>query len=191
MAESTRWTRIMLAGALTGAVLFALTEQHRDEGRAELQAERKQAAAKVTPERLVIPSLSLKAPLMQLGLTSSGAVELPPFDKPKTAGWYSGSAVPGDPGASVIIGHVDTKTAPAVFYRLRDLRKGAVVKVSRSDGKVAKYQVDSVQEVPKTDFPTERVYTTDGLRLVTCGGVFDRASHQYRDNIIVYASLVK
>jgi LPXTG-site transpeptidase (sortase) family protein len=189
MGEGTRWTRIMLAGALTGAVLFALTEHHRDDGRAE----KKQAAApaKVTPERIVIPSLSLKAPLMKLGLTSSGAVELPPFDKPKTAGWYSGSAVPGDSGASVIIGHVDTKTAPAVFYRLRDLHKGAVVKVSRSDGKVAQYTVDSIQEVPKTDFPTDRVYTSDGLRLVTCGGIFDRASHQYRDNIIVYASLVK
>ncbi|HEY9522706.1 MAG TPA: class F sortase [Thermopolyspora sp.] len=184
MAESPRWTRIVLAGALTGAVLFALTDHDKDDRDAAA------LPARVTPQRIDIPSLSLKAPLMKLGLTKAGAVELPPFGKPETAGWYTGSAVPGDSGASVIIGHVDTKTAPAVFYHLRDLRKGAIVRVSRSDGKVAKYQVESIQEVPKTEFPTDRVYTTDGLRLVTCGGAFDWARHQYRDNIIVYASLV-
>ena len=59
------------------------------------------------------------------------------------AGWYTGSAVPGEKGASVIVGHVDTKTAPAVFYKLRHVRKGEIVKVERSDGKVVKYKVDS------------------------------------------------
>jgi LPXTG-site transpeptidase (sortase) family protein len=180
LAVSSRW--VIVAGIVTGLALFAAN------GDQEPQRSAKRPAP-VVPKRIDIPSLSLKAPLMKLGLDSAGDVQLPPFDKPSTAGWYTGSAVPGDPGASVIIGHVDTKSAPAVFYRLRDLRKGALVKVVRSDGKTADYRVDSVERIPKTDFPAERVYTEDGLRLITCGGPFDWSHHQYRDNVIVYASL--
>ncbi|WP_246238616.1 class F sortase [Acrocarpospora corrugata] len=166
---------------ITGLVLVAISKP-----RTEQIATRSAAV----PERIDIPALAIKAPLMKLGLTGAGDVELPPYEKPKVAGWYTGSAVPGDDGASVIIGHVDTKSAPAVFYRLRELRKGATVKVLRSDGKTASYQVDSVAQIPKDEFPARSVYTGDGLRLVTCGGDFDWKNHEYRDNIIVYASRV-
>jgi LPXTG-site transpeptidase (sortase) family protein len=181
MAESSRWLRIVVAGAVTGFVLVAVNRQSAEEP----------ARAAVVPERLDIPSLDLSAPLMKLGLTGDGEVELPPYEKPKTAGWFRHSAVPGEEGASVIIGHVDTKTAPAVFYRLRDLRKGQVVRVRRSDGKAVEYRVDAVEQVDKNRFPTRKVYVDEGLRLVTCGGAFDWAKHEYRDNVIVYASLVK
>ncbi|GAA0395578.1 hypothetical protein GCM10009530_53890 [Microbispora corallina] len=180
MAVSSRW--VIVAGVVTGLALFA-ANGGGDDRKADTPS------STVVPKRIDIPSLRLKAPLMKLGLDDAGDVELPPFDRPTTAGWYTGSAVPGDPGASVIIGHVDTKTAPAVFYRLRDLRRGAVVKVERSDGKTAEYEVDSVERVPKDRFPAERVYAEDGLRLITCGGDFDWSHHEYRDNIIVYASL--
>jgi LPXTG-site transpeptidase (sortase) family protein len=182
-----QWRTVVVAGVITGTVLSAIAGRDRQEQRAEPEPTR---AAAVTPRRLDIPSLKLKAPLMRLGLTAEGDVELPPFDKPQVAGWYEGSAVPGEKGASVIIGHVDTKTAAAVFYRLREVRKGAEVRITRSDGKVARYRVEKIEQVPKERFPAERVYTEDGLRLVTCGGVFDRSRGQYRDNIIVYASRV-
>ncbi|WP_424529090.1 class F sortase [Sphaerisporangium viridialbum] len=180
MADSPKWLKIAVAGFVTGTIMFALTGRERD-------ASVPQAKAAI-PKRLDIPSLKLTAPLMKLGLSGDGEVELPPFEKPAMAGWFDQSVVPGDSGASVIIGHVDTKTAPAVFYRLRDVKKGAVVKVLRSDGKVAQYKVDSIEQVAKDRFPAERVYVEDGLRLVTCGGVFDQKTHEYLDNIIVYAS---
>ncbi|WP_239162267.1 class F sortase [Acrocarpospora phusangensis] len=166
---------------ITGFVLVAIAKPQTEPAAAP-------ARSSAVPERIDIPALELKAPLMELGLTGSGEVELPPYEKPKVAGWYKGSAVPGDGGASVIIGHVDTKTAPAVFYRLKELRKGADVKVLRSDGKTISYTVDSVQQVAKERFPASSVYTGEGLRLVTCGGTFDWSEHEYEDNIIVYAS---
>ncbi|MEU7899491.1 class F sortase [Nonomuraea sp. NPDC049152] len=179
-----RFSRVILAGAATGLVLvaFGRTLQVRDE---------EATSSSVVPESIEVPAIDLDAPLMKLGLTKGGEVELPPYEKPKVAGWFKHSAVPGERGASVIIGHVDTKTAPAVFYKLRQLRKGQLVKVSRSDGKVAEYKVDSVEQVGKDRFPAERVYTEAGLRLVTCGGNFDYARHEYEDNIIVYASPVR
>ncbi|MFC0864773.1 class F sortase [Sphaerimonospora cavernae] len=183
MAVPTRW--VVVAGIVTGFAMFVLAGPQDDTESGTAQPRR---ASYVVPERIDIPALKLQAPLVKLGLTTEGDVELPPFDKPSAAGWYTGSAVPGDPGASVIIGHVDTKTAPAVFFHLRDLSAGAAVKVLRSDGMTVSYRVDSVERVPKERFPAERVYAEDGLRLITCGGSFDWSRHEYRDNVIVYAS---
>ncbi|MFC6086965.1 class F sortase [Sphaerisporangium aureirubrum] len=183
MADS-KWFKIIVAGFVTGTVMFALA------GRGGDAPEEPRKAPAAVPQRLEIPSLSIKAPLMKLGLAGDGEVELPPFEKPATAGWFDQSVVPGETGPSVIIGHVDTKTAPAVFYRLRQVKKGAAIKVVRSDGKTAHYKVDTVEQISKDDFPAERVYVDDGLRLVTCGGAFDRSTHEYLDNVIVYASLV-
>jgi LPXTG-site transpeptidase (sortase) family protein len=169
--------RVVIAGAVTGLLLVAFGKSYQSGT----------PAASVVPESIDIPSIKVEAQLMKLGL-KNGEIELPPYEKPKIAGWYTGSAVPGEKGASVIIGHVDTKTAPAVFYKLRQVRKGEIVKVERSDGKTVEYTVDSIEQVPKDRFPAKRVYGGDGLKLVTCGGKFDYAKGEYLDNIIVYAS---
>ncbi|WP_327087663.1 class F sortase [Nonomuraea sp. NBC_01738] len=171
-----RATRVVLAGAATGLVLVAF-------GRTV-----QKAPEAVFPESIGIPSIDVDAPLMKLGLTGDGDIELPPYEKPKVAGWFKNSAVPGDKGASVIVGHVDTKDAPAVFFKLRQLRKGELVEVERSDGKVVKFKVDAVEQVHKSTFPVKKVYVDDGLKLVTCGGKFDYAKGEYDDNVIVYAS---
>ncbi|MDF2706255.1 MAG: class sortase [Nonomuraea muscovyensis] len=175
-----RTGQVVLAGVATGLALVMF-------GKIDTAAP---PAEKVVPESIDIPSIDVEAPLMKLGRTDDGEVELPPYEKPKLAGWYTGSAVPGDKGASVIVGHVDTKTAPAVFYKLKQVRKGDRVKVERSDGKVVTYRVDAVEQVHKDRFPLRRVYVEDGLKLVTCGGRFDRAKGEYVDNVIVYASRV-
>ncbi|MFC4057768.1 class F sortase [Planomonospora corallina] len=182
MADSPRWSRIVVAGVLTGAAMVAFGRgDGRDAG---------PVRPEVVPERLEIPSLGVKAPLMRLGV-DDGEVELPPYEKPGVAGWVEDTAVPGDPGPAVILGHVDTKDAPAVFYKLRSMREGQAIKVRRSDGEVAQYRVDAVEQVSKDRFPADKVYVEDGLRLVTCGGRFDWDRNQYDDNVIVYATLVK
>ncbi|MET9065259.1 class F sortase [Streptosporangium sandarakinum] len=182
MAAPTRWSRVIIAGIVTGFVMVLF---HRG-----ADVDVPEVRDTVVPERVEIPSLGIKAPLMKLGV-KNGEVELPPYDKPNAAGWVKDTAVPGDEGPAVILGHVDTKTDPAVFYRLKDIREGQVVKVRRSDGEVAQYRVDSVERVSKDRFPADKVYLQDGLRLITCGGDFDWDSHEYRDNVIVYATLVK
>ncbi|SDH51493.1 LPXTG-site transpeptidase (sortase) family protein [Sinosporangium album] len=179
MADSPRPFRIAIAGAVTGIVLFAFGRAATDE------------TDPVIPEKVAIPAIDVDAPLMELGMTKGGDVELPPYEEPETAGWFKHSAVPGDEGATVIIGHVDTRTAPAVFYKLRQLKKGQVVRVARSDGKTVEYKVDSLEQVDKGRFPTKRVYLGEGLRLITCGGSFDWKTREYRDNVIVYASPVR
>jgi sortase (surface protein transpeptidase) len=146
-----------------------------------------------TPIRIEIPAIDVDAPVMRLGLSSDGSIQVPPLSNHNLAGWYDGSVTPGQTGSSIIIGHVDNATGPSVFFYIKTLRRGDTVKVERADGSTAVFVVDGVQKAAKTAFPTEAVYRNvsyPGLRLVTCGGPFDSATGQYLDNIIVYAHLV-
>ena len=88
---------------------------------------------------------------------------------------------------------MDSRTGPAVFYRLRALRPRDIVRVGLADGRILVFRVQQVERYPKDEFPTEAVYfptLNRELRLITCGGEFDYASRSYRDNIVVYATLV-
>ncbi|WP_168221238.1 class F sortase [Actinomadura sp. WMMA1423] len=143
------------------------------------------------PVRVDVPSIGVRAPLVRLGLEAGGAVRVPPAGRPGEAGWFEGGPTPGERGAAVILGHVDSAKDAAVFYDLGRLRPGHRVEVSRADGRVAVFTVESVERVPKDRFPTGRVYGPldhPGLRLVTCGGSFDRGRRSYTDNVIVYAA---
>jgi sortase (surface protein transpeptidase) len=144
------------------------------------------------PTAVYIPSIGVAAPLMELGLDAKGAIQNPPFDPPNLAGWYRYGPVPGQRGAAVITGHLDTRTGPAAFARLKEVKRGAQVQVLRADRSVAVFVVDKVEHTPKRSFPARKVYGKlgyPGLRLVTCGGAFDRQAHSYEDNTIVYAHL--
>jgi sortase (surface protein transpeptidase) len=129
---------------------------------------------------------------MLLGLNGDGTVQVPPLGNHNLAGWYQGSAAPGQDGSSVILGHVDSYTGASVFYDIKDLVQGDQIDIVRADGTVAAFAVDGVQAVPKALFPASAVYGNvpyPALRLVTCGGPFDPASGHYADNIVVYAHL--
>ncbi|MEV3985408.1 sortase [Nonomuraea sp. NPDC049758] len=99
---------------------------------------------------------------------------------------------PGEVGPAVLLGHVDTRTGPAVLARLRELRPQDLITTTHSDGTHEKFLVQRVEKVAKTSFPTAEVYGATGhaeLRIITCGGAFDHQARSYADNVIVYASL--
>ena len=91
----------------------------------------------------------------------------------------------------MLLGHVDSKAGPAVFARLPQAPPGTVVEVVGEDGEVTRWQVERTEQHLKTRFPTEAVYLPalePELRLVTCGGAFDRATGHYVDNVVVHAT---
>ncbi|WP_329089857.1 MULTISPECIES: class F sortase [unclassified Streptosporangium] len=148
----------------------------------------------VTPRRLAIPKIGVLAPLMALGVDSKREIQTPPLSRPNQAGWYKHGPIPGQQGPSVVLGHVNTKGGAAVFSRLKEIKRGDKIKVSRSDGSLAEFTVDGVEQVSKAAFPSKRVYGNTGeatLRLITCGGVYNSKTRHYTDNIIVYATLSK
>ena len=151
------------------------------------------AAAQVArPVSLTIPLIGVKTNLITLGLAAGGAMQVPSTST--VAGWFTGSPRPGAVGSSIIVGHVDSKNGPGIFFRLPELKKGDDVYIKRSDGTTAEFRVTEVQEYPKDHFPTDTVYgpTPDAeLRLITCGGTFDSVTGHYLSNIIVYATQIR
>jgi len=142
------------------------------------------------PVRVRVPSIGVDSTLLELGLDGAGAL-VPPEDFDR-AGWYTGGPVPGEIGPSVIAGHVDSYSGPAVFFRLGDLAAGDDVLVDLADGSTVRFTVADSRRHPKDDFPTEEVYGPTAqpvLRLITCGGEFDRDRRSYRDNVVVTAVL--
>lgn len=148
------------------------------------------AVPKGTPCRIAIERIGVDAPIIRLGLNRDGTLEVPTnFSQ---AGWWSGGTVPGKRGPAVIVGHVDSKSGPAVFYRLRELHPGDVVKVWRAGMPAVEFEVIASGRWPKAAFPTDLVYgelSYPGLRLVTCGGAFDGSTGHYVDNVIVFGRL--
>jgi len=142
------------------------------------------------PVRIEIPSIGVASPLDRLGRARDRTVEVP--SRWEVAGWYAPGTRPGDPGSAVILGHVDSKRGPAVFFRLRELRRGDVIAITRADGSSLRFAVDRTEQYDKRRFPTDAVYyptLTPELRLVTCGGEFDATAGHYRSNVIVFATL--
>ena len=143
------------------------------------------------PLDVAIPRLDVASPLVRLGRDDQGAMEVP--RDPATAGWYHLGPAPGALGPAVIAGHVTWNQVPAVFFRLAELRQGDVVKVTRADDQVAVFEVTQVTTYAKSHFPTRAVFggiDHAGLRLITCGGEFDRSSARYSDNVVAFATLV-
>ncbi|MEU8264091.1 class F sortase [Micromonospora sp. NPDC048999] len=145
------------------------------------------------PVELAIPSIGVRSTLVDLAREPDGALPAPADYQ--VAGWYANGPMPGQAGGppAVIVGHVDSHTGPGVFYRLRDVTVGADVRIRDIAGKVWRFRVYRLSEYPKAQFPSGEVYARGDrpeLRLITCTGTFDRRAGSYRDNLVVYATLL-
>ncbi|MEU4406757.1 class F sortase [Streptosporangium sp. NPDC023963] len=141
------------------------------------------------PVRLRVPAIGVSTAVIALRLDARNKLVAPVrFDR---VGWNKAGPEPGEAGAAVIAGHVDSRTGPAVFHRLGKLRPGHRVHVDRADGSTVTFTVRRLARFPKSRIPDRQVYgSAKGaeLRLITCGGTFDRKRRSYRDNVIVFAS---
>ena len=142
------------------------------------------------PVSLSIPSIGVRTRLIHLGVNKNGTLQVP--SSTAVAGWYTGSPRPGMVGSAIIAGHVDSRTGPGIFFWLRTLRPGDRIYVGRADGTMAVFTVNRIRKFAKDQFPTAEVYgpVPDAeLRLITCGGVFDRSLGRYLSNVVVFARL--
>nr|WP_149827979.1 class F sortase [Streptomyces tailanensis] len=143
------------------------------------------------PDRVRIPAIRVDAPLMGLGLTPTGSLDVPPAERKNLAGWYESGTTPGEKGTAIVAGHVDNADGPAVFYRLGALKRGARIEVERRDGSLALFTVHAVEVFDARAFPDEKVYGAADrpeLRVITCGGGYTKGTG-YRGNVVVFAHL--
>jgi LPXTG-site transpeptidase (sortase) family protein len=143
------------------------------------------------PVRIVIPSIDVDVPIVHVGLKEEGIIETPTFGN---AAWFRLGPSPGESGPSVIIGHVSGKKGKDVFYRLGELTTGSVFSVYNENGDKAVFVVDSAETLLKTELPTEKIWPSTYmplLTLITCGGEYDKETRHYLSNTIVYCHLLK
>jgi hypothetical protein len=89
----------------------------------------------------------------------------------------------------VLVGHVDSRTGPAVFYRLTAVRPGEEIEVIGANGFPSHFRTLRVTVVNKAYFPSRAVFAPTPnatIRLVTCTGPFDQRSGHYIDSLIVW-----
>lgn len=150
------------------------------------------ALAHVAPVQLMIPTIEVDAPLVNLGLNGDGTLEVPvDFAEP---GWFTGGNYPGDPSGppGLLAGHVDDYTGPAVFYELNTMVAGDEIMVVRADNTVAVFVVTETAQFPKDELPTDQIYAPvpdSQIVLITCTGSFDESARSYLDNFVVRATL--
>lgn len=148
------------------------------------------AGAATTPVGLAIPSLSIKAPIVAVGVDATGEMAIP--ESISTVGWYKWGPGPGAAQGSIVMsGHVDSaRDGLGAFFQLRTISTGATVSVTLGGGAVRTYRVIAREEFPKTNVPLAKLFARDGperLTLITCGGSFNRQAGSYYDNIVVTA----
>ncbi|WP_247684166.1 class F sortase [Micromonospora sp. D93] len=146
------------------------------------------------PTSLAIEKIDLRAPVHDVGIAPDGTIAVPDAARAQEAGWYDQGPTPGQYGPAVIVGHVDTTSGPAVFHKIRELRSGDEIEVTRTDQRVAIFEVNSVEKFDKDRLPVDEVYgdfSRPSLRLITCGGQWVGGETGYADNVVVFASLVK
>ncbi|MGR8010355.1 class F sortase [Streptomyces hypolithicus] len=150
--------------------------------------------AGASPQRVDVPAIGVAAPVIARGLDTSGAVDPPPYSRPATVGWYGSGTRPGAAGVALLVGHVDTESKPAVFYGLSSTRPGQKVRVTGAGGERLEFTIDDVQVFTRERFDPQKVYgprqkDRAELRLITCGGTYDKKAKTYTANVVVSAYL--
>ncbi|GAA2090382.1 class F sortase [Streptomyces albiaxialis] len=146
------------------------------------------------PTRIDIGDIGVHARVIRRGVDREGAVDAPAYAHADRVGWYARGPAPGEKGAALLVGHVDTDERRAVFYALSTVKPGTGIRVRRADGTVAEFTVERTRVVGRGEFDADRVYGTEKegraeLRLITCGGEFDRVRRVYSSNVVVSAYL--
>jgi hypothetical protein len=147
------------------------------------------------PVTITIPAIGVRTVVNPIGLGADGTLDVPqPGPRLDQAAWFRNSPTPGQPGPSIIEGHVDSVEGPSVFFRLGDVRPGDRVLVDRADGRTLTFRVDAVRDFLKSRFPTTLVYgsarlSEPTLRLITCSD-FDASIRHHVGNEVVFAHLV-
>lgn len=148
-----------------------------------------QAPGTPNPAAITIPSLSINAPFEFLGLNPDHTIAVPVNSQ--DVGWFIYGPKPGEVGAAVIIGHLDSVKGQAIFANLNKINPGDKILITRDDGSLVTYRVDSLSKFSQNNFPTQAVYGSlpyAGIRLITCGGTWNKKAGHYTENLIVFGT---
>jgi sortase (surface protein transpeptidase) len=149
----------------------------------------------VAPIALQVDSVGVDAPI-ELGAVVDGAMQDP--SGPWVVSWYEPLGKVGEGGNVVMAGHVDYwNVGPAVFWDIRELPAGEIIRVVGEDGKNYEYAVQWIERYEAAGLTPEVIQNDivgdtgeETLTLITCGGTFDPATGEYNERWVVRANLI-
>ena len=146
------------------------------------------------PKYLTIPSLSVKARIVSLGVSADDRLLSP--TNIHDVGWYDKSAKPASKtGAIVLDGHVSGPTQNGVFYDLKKLRAGDTIILTAGNDTTTTFIVRTTEKLNVADVDMNKVLAPVssklGLNMITCTGSFNKDTNQYEERFIVYAEAAK
>jgi sortase A len=148
------------------------------------------SAGGIIPAEIDIPDIGVDANVISLGLTKEGAMDVPSNDL--DVGWFKPGYRPGVPGHAVVAGHVDSKTGPAVFFKLKKLKKGSKIIVRSKSGEEKVFRVVGSESYPYKDAPLKEIFGPADkayLNLITCTGLYSRSQGTHQQRLVVTAEL--
>ncbi|UOQ45381.1 sortase [Halobacillus salinarum] len=144
----------------------------------------------IVPAHIKIPAIDVDTNVHKVGILDNGQMGVP--DDTVNVGWFEPGTKPGSTGNAVIAGHVDSYEGPAVFFYLKNLKKGDEVHVTGKEGKKLTYVVKALESYPYDNAPIKDIFGhTDKkrLNLITCTGTFDHDTDNHLERLVVFTEL--
>jgi LPXTG-site transpeptidase (sortase) family protein len=127
--------------------------------------------------RMIIEKIGLDGQVVTMGLDENHVPLVP--DNPNDIVWYDFSTRPGWGSNAVFSGHVDWTVngvpVTGVFYDLRKVEVGDIIKIRLEDGTEYQYKVFANVAVPYDDPEALKVMgttPTEMITIITCGGTW-------------------
>lgn len=199
MSKKTIFTIIIVIIFSLAGIFFGVKNQNQPEGSPKtnpvpfLQKDNSQQTAEIpaTPQRIIIESLGVDAPIESVGQDQEGKMDVP--KNVYNTAWYNLGYKPGELGNAVIAGHLDTQTgAPATFYYLSNLKAGDTITIVDAKDKRYTFKVTDSVTYNFDMVPLESIFGPSDkakLNLITCDGAFDRSTRNYQKRLVVYSEL--
>lgn len=140
---------------------------------------------------LEIPAIDVRATIEEVGVLANGQVDVPRVAM--NVAWFKDSALPGQKGkTSVIVGHLDSPTGPAVFYKVRFLIPGDELVVTYENGDRYVFVVEGKERYRFDQAPLAKIFGRNPgrmLNLITCDGAWDSGAANYQQRLVIYTRL--
>lgn len=157
----------------------------------QLQRERQQDVRGMEPSLIEIPSIGVDAAIESTGILENGEMGVP--EDVDQVGWFEPGFKVGSKGNSVLAGHVDSLTGPAVFYDLTKVEIGELVTVTDTEGRKMVFEVKEINSYETDQAPIEKIFGKSDkrmLNLITCTGNFNRDIGSHEERLVISAELV-
>ena len=144
------------------------------------------------PRAMYITKLNMSGRILPMGL-KDGAVDAP--KNAYDAGWYTGSAKPGTPGAALFDGHASETGGFGLFGNLHKLSQGDVITVEMGDGTKYDYEIIGKERVAKESVDMPKALQVQGgaeqgATFITCAGKWIEAEQTLSERILLYAKRI-